>query len=89
MSGHEHQGDARVLGRDRSHEFQSVHLGHDEVGDHDIRHGSLNLLQRLGAVAREAHEHAARFFEQSADKSTVDCVIVDDKNRGHEELRRL
>ena len=40
----------------------------------------------VSAAVREPDGQTARFFEQTTDDTTVNCIVIDDKNRGHERL---
>ena len=92
LACHEDDGQGRVAHAHFLDEVKTIHLGHLQIGEHQVGGRLLNQRQRLSAVGREANRdaclllgrgQAAPLAKKRGRQVPIHCRIVHNKNRGH------
>ena len=86
FGGHQDDGNHRVFFADFAHEFQPVHVGHLQIGQHEIGQMQLNLLEGRRPVGRIVHLPVGVFLQEAPGEFAVHRRIIHNEYSHHDPI---
>ena len=83
MRRHEHDGRRRKARAHGLDELEPVHLGHLQVGQHDVGRALGDDLERLAPVLRVDRLHPGATRDEAPGEPAIEGRVVDDEDAGH------